>query len=196
MFVGTARGNVLTFKILPDPAEGFKVSYVGVNNLHHKIIAIHPLNTDTGEPARASQATYGDLPKGILIKGVIVAVTTTDCRVFRPPNGRSSHKDWYGQVCHSAAVVRVPTAIPEALALVGVFSDGFVRTFTIPGLKEVNYGAISHVFDPSKYEEARISSEGSIVGWSGPAEIALLGLYAGGVVPYVILISTMLTERA
>lgn len=77
------------------------------------------------------------------------------------------------------------TAVPEATALVGVFADGVARAFTIPGLKEVGEGGVLQVLDPGKLGEACISPDGSVVGWSGPAEIAVAGLFGSGVVQYV-----------
>src|SRR5947199_6814315 len=89
-FVGTNRGNFATFKILPSSSGTYSVSFVGSCSLDNRILAIFPIDSDTGNPAAATQSVVSDLRNGHKVNGIIVAVTPTGCRMFRPATAKGA----------------------------------------------------------------------------------------------------------
>ncbi|KAI5286700.1 hypothetical protein KEM54_006580 [Ascosphaera aggregata] len=177
LFVGTSRGHVATFKLLPS-GSGYEVTPVGSVSLNSKVIYLYPLNADTGRGAGATQPAYAGLRNGERVNGVLVAVTPSSVRIFKPATSRGAHKDWDDYLCDSAAVVTVDD---RARSLVGIFGDGNVRAFAIPSLREIGCNKIGHILEPRRLGEARVTSATDVVGWVGPSEIALIDLYGGGV---------------
>jgi hypothetical protein len=71
-FVGTNQGKVATFKLLP-AGEGYSVKLAGVVSLSDKVIALCPMNADTGHSATATGAAVAGLREGRQVNGVLVA---------------------------------------------------------------------------------------------------------------------------
>ncbi|KAI5293131.1 hypothetical protein KEM52_005813 [Ascosphaera acerosa] len=177
LFVGTNKGSVITFKILPS-GTSHAVEHVGSTNLNSRVIYLYPLNADTGRSTGATQSAYGGLRKGERVNGVLVAVTPSSVRIFKPATSKGAHKDWDDYLCDSAAVVTVDE---RAISLVGIFGDGNTRAFAVPSLREMGCSKIGHILEPRRLGEARITSATDVVGWVGPSEIAIIDLYGGGV---------------
>lgn len=175
LFAGTHMGNLITFKILPAGPTDYTVNFAGVNHLNARVINISPIQANTGETARATQAAVSGLRSGLLVNGVVVAVTTAGCRIYKPVATKGAQKEWDSS-CDKAAVVRNE----ESHCLAGLFSDGWARAYTIPGLKEIGTLKISNILDVSKLHQACITSEGDVVGWVGPSEIAAIDLFGTG----------------
>jgi len=72
-FVGTSKGKVATFKLLPTAGGGYSVKLAGVTNLGDKVVAICPINADNGHPASATGPVVASLRDGRQVNGVLVA---------------------------------------------------------------------------------------------------------------------------
>ncbi|KAL8651278.1 MAG: hypothetical protein Q9210_003352 [Variospora velana] len=177
MFVGTNLGRLATFKILPEAHGGYSVRYAGSSTVEDKIITIAPLDAQLGDPVEATQSSVASLRKGLKIDGVILVVTTSGARIFRPPAAKGAHKRWDSVFCDSAAVVRYQAA---GYALLGLFGDGSAKTFSIPALKQIASANISHILDVRRFAEAVVTPTGDIIGWTGPSEMALLNVWGTG----------------
>lgn len=71
-FVGTNLGRVATFKILPS-GQTYSVQLAGVAKAgHDKVVAICPMNADTGQPAGATGLAVAGLREGRQVNGVLV----------------------------------------------------------------------------------------------------------------------------
>ena len=178
LFVGTNSGRFLTFKLLPNPQGGYSVQLAGSTSLDDWVVAISPLKADTGKPAFASQTAVGSLHEGYRVNGVVLVVTTTAARIFKPAAAKGASKAWNNFFCDAAAVVRRDD---RSTALVALFGDGNAKTFTIPSLKEVASVKVDHILDVRRFSESIISGTGDIFGWTGPSEIAVINAWGSGI---------------
>lgn len=182
-FVGTNRGNFATFKILPASDGTYTAAFAGTIALDDKVISINPVDADKGNPALATPNAVGGLRNGVKVNGVVIAVTSSGCRLFKPATSKGAHKSWDDYLCDSAAVVRTEG---RGYSLVGLYGDGNIRAFSIPSLKEIGCKPIGHLVDMRRLSESCVSATGNILSWTGPSEVGLLnawgsgtGLYAG-----------------
>ena len=140
------------------------------------IVLISPLHADSGQPAYASQKAYAALREGYRVNGVVLVVTVTGAKLFKPAAAKGASKSWNEYFCDSAAVAR---SVDGAVALIGLFGDGSARTFSIPGIKEVSCVRVDSL-DIRRFPEAIITSSGSIFGWTGPSELAVVSPWGSG----------------
>lgn len=179
--MGTNRGNLATFKIIPSPNGGYTAAYVGLSNVEDKVIKIIPIDADSGGQALATPNAVGGLRNGVKINGVVIAVTVSGCRIFKPPVAKGAHKTWDDFLCDSAQVVK---SEGRGYSLVGLFGDGNARAFSIPALKEIGCSKISHITDMRRLSEACITSTGSVMSWVGPSELSLFNVWGRGTTMY------------
>ncbi len=175
--VGSNLGRLVTFKLLPEAHGGYTIKIAGSSTLDDKIISISPVNADTGEPANATQNIVAGLRSGVKTNGVLVVVTTTSVRIFKPVAAKGAQKTWDEVFCHTAAVVRFEA---HGYALLGLFGDGCAKVYSIPGLKQIISSNVSNILDVRRLSEAVITPTGDIFGWTGPSEIAVLNVWGTG----------------
>ncbi|KAI9799011.1 MAG: hypothetical protein M1825_004907 [Sarcosagium campestre] len=176
-FAGTQLGRLATFKLLPSANGGFSVQFVGSTSLEARVVTIAPMNADNGTSAFATQAAVGGLRNGLKVNGVLVAVTETGARIFRPAAAKGAYKSWDDYFCYSAAKVNFES---RGHVLVGLFGDGYARAYSLPALKEINHARLIDVLDVKRLREAIITSSGDILGWTGPSEMAILNVWGNG----------------
>ncbi|KAL2194880.1 lethal giant larvae like, C-terminal-domain-containing protein [Corynascus similis CBS 632.67] len=175
-FVGTNLGHVATFKILPS-GQTYTAQFAGVTKCGgDKVVAISPLNVDTAQPANATGLAVAGLKEGRQVNGVLVAVTQTEIRVFKPAAAKGASKSFDDQLCDAARVTEIPGV---GVALVAVFGDRTTRAYSLPALKEVGRAALP-MLDPIRTISTVISRTGDIFGWTGPSEIAVLSVWGTG----------------
>ncbi|TPX19779.1 hypothetical protein DIZ76_017571 [Coccidioides immitis] len=174
-FVGTSRGRLATFKILPS-SDGYSVSFVGPTSLDDRVLTICPINAENGQHALATQQAVSNLRSGYKVNGIVVAVSPSGCRMFKPSSSKGAHKSWDDFMCDSATVVRRG----DAYSLVGLFGDGKARAYSIPGLKEIASAPIDKILDVCKFGDACITSSGDVLGWVGPSEVAMVFVWGAG----------------
>lgn len=177
LFAGTNRGRLVTFKLLPSSSGGYKVQHAGASAMDDAITYIYPMNADNGGPAEASQSAVASLRNGLRVNGVLVIVTRTGARIFRPPSAKGAQKSWDNVFCEKCAVVRFEA---HGYALIGLFGDGTAKAFSLPGLKEVASQNITNMVDVRKLSEAIITPTGDIFAWTGPSELAVLNVWGTG----------------
>ena len=180
--VGTNLGHLATFKLLPEASGRYTVSFAGVCTLDDKVISICPMHAESGRPAYASQSAVSGLRNGAKVTGVLLAVTASGARIFQPATHKGAHKTWNEFLCDSAAVCRYQDM---GYALVGLYGDGFARGYSIPALKEIGAVNVASVLDPRRFSEAVVTSTGDVLGWVGPAEMALVNVFGTNLKLYV-----------
>ena len=124
-----------------------------------------------GRCARLGKQAFGDGD------GVLVAVTTSEARIFRPATSKGAHKTFDSYSCDSAAVVRFQDM---GYVLAGLFGDGTLRAYTLPALKELNSINISNYMDPRRFPDSVIVPNGDVIGWTGPSEMAMISMWGTG----------------
>ncbi|CAI6338888.1 unnamed protein product [Periconia digitata] len=178
--VGTNLGHIATFKLLPGSDGRYSAQFAGACMLDDKIVRISPIHSASGRPAFATQTAVSGLRNGSKVDGVLVAVTSSGARIFKPATQKGAHKTWDQFLCDSAAIVQYQDL---GYALVGLYGDGYARGYSIPALKEIGAVNVSSILDVRRFSEATITSTGDILGWKGPAEIALVNIFGTGAKP-------------
>lgn len=181
-FVGTNRGNLATFKVLPSSSGAYVASFAGAVALEDRVVSIIPINADDGSLALATGDAFGGLRNGRRVHGAVVAVTTNGCRIFKPATSKGAHRSWDDYLCDSASVVNIPG---RGCSLVGLFGDGNARAFSIPGLKELGCTNISHMADLSRLSQSTVSPNGCVLFWTSPSEVGIFSVWGAGVELYV-----------
>ena len=183
-FVGTNKGNLATFKILPTSGGTYTAAFAGSALLDDKVINIIPVDAEAGGLALATPNAVGGLRHGSKINGVVIGVTVSGCRMFKPATSKGAHKSWDDIMCDSAAVVKTEGPA-SGYSLVGLFGDGRARAFSIPALKEIGCTDIGHIADMRRLSESVISPTGTIMAWTGPSEVAVFSVWGSGAQMYV-----------
>ena len=139
------------------------------------------MNAETGEPAGATQSAVSNLKNGYTVDGVVIVVTPSDCRIFKPAAAKGAHKSWDEFMCDSATVVKTEGS---GYSLVGLFGDGTARAYSIPALKEIGSAPVNNTLDVRRLGDASISPTGDILGWIGPSEVAMMNVWGSGLELY------------
>lgn len=176
LFVGTSHGRVATFKILPQ-GPGFTCNFVGITHTDGSVISIIPLNSGSGKRAWASQRAVANLREGIKVPGVILAVTKSEARIFKPPIAKGAHKNWDEYICLSATVTELED---YGICLSCVMNTGVVKSYSVPGLKEIGEIKLGDYFDRTRLEDTILTDSGYIFGWTAQAECLLLHMWGKG----------------
>jgi syntaxin-binding protein 5 len=177
LHVGTNLGHLATFKVLPESNGGYSAHFAGSTSLEDKVVHIGPINADTGLAAYATQSAVSGLRDGFKTNGVLVTVTQSGARVFKPATSKGANKTWDEFLCYAAAVTHFGHL---GTALVGLFGDGRARAYSIPALKEIAAVKVDHILDVRRFSEAVIGGSGSIMGWTGPSEVAVINVWGTG----------------
>jgi hypothetical protein len=164
-------------KILPEASGRYTVKLAGSASFDQEIISISPINAETGTPASATPEVVASLRTGSQVNGVLVVVTQSAARIFKPAAAKGASKTWDDYMCDSAAVIRYQA---YGHVLLGLFGDGCVKVFSLPALKEMASANVSNVLDVRRFAEAIITPTGDICGWTGPSEVALLNVWGAG----------------
>lgn len=164
-------------------------SFAGSIPLDDKVIKINPIDAESGDLALATPNAVSGLRNGNKTNGVILAVTVSGCRIFKPATNKGAHKSWDDFLCDSAAVVKTEG---RGYSLVGLFGDGNARAFSIPGLKEIGCSAINNMVDMRRLSESTVCSNGTALVWTGPSEIGLFSVWGSGIPLYESPLSTEL----
>ncbi|CAK7208937.1 Lethal(2) giant larvae sro7 [Sporothrix curviconia] len=170
--VGTNQGKVITFELLPSGAS-YTAKAAGVADLKEKIVAICPIVTDTGAPASATGFSVAGLRSGQHVNGTLVVATQKEARIFKPVAAKGASKSFDDAFCYSATVAHFEQ---HGHALLGVFGDGSLRAFSLPGLKEISKAPLAG-FDASRNADAVVTSSGDIYGWAGPSELVVISAW-------------------
>ncbi|PSR75821.1 lethal giant larvae like, C-terminal-domain-containing protein [Coniella lustricola] len=174
-FVGTDQGKLATFKILP-AGTGYNVELAGITSLSDRVVAICPIVAETGQTAAATPEIVGGLRNGQHINGVVVAVTQTEIRVFKPATSKGASKSFDDVLCNAAAVADCEI---NGFALVATFGDGSVRAFSLPGLKEISRAPLP-MLDASRNTLNIVACTGDVIGWAGPSELVVVPVWGTG----------------
>ncbi|KAI5842507.1 lethal giant larvae like, C-terminal-domain-containing protein [Morchella snyderi] len=176
LFVGSTHGRIATFKILPQ-GQGFTCTFAGMTYMDGSVVSVVPINSDSGKRAYASQQAVANLREGIKVPGTVVAVTKSEARIFKPPTAKGAHKGWDEYSCLGAVVAELDT---HGICLSCVMDTGVVKSFSIPGLKEIGEVRLSDYYDPSRLAETILLDSGYIFGWTSQAECMLLYIWGKG----------------
>ncbi|CAP64617.1 uncharacterized protein PODANS_5_8920 [Podospora anserina S mat+] len=175
-FVGTNLGHIATFRLLPS-GQSYTAKPAGfIKTSADRVISLSPINSETGSPATATGQSVAGLRSNVQTPGVLVAVTQSEIRIFKPSTNKGASKSFDDQLCDSARVIHPPNLPPSVVCL---FGDRTTRAYSIPSLKEVGRASLS-MLDPSRTLSCVISKTGELIAWNGPSEIAVMPVYGSG----------------
>ncbi|KAI1442326.1 lethal giant larvae like, C-terminal-domain-containing protein [Annulohypoxylon stygium] len=174
-FVGTNMGKVITFKLLPS-GGGYNATLAGVANCNDRVVSICPIVAETGKPALATPHAVAGLREGKHVNGLLVVVTQSEARIFKPATARGASKSFDDYLCDAATVTEYEL---HGMALVGVFGDRTTRAFSLPGLKELGSYPLP-MMDGSRASNSAITEDGEVFCWTGPSELAVLQVWGSG----------------
>lgn len=174
-FIGTKAGKVITLKLLPS-GPSFKAELAGVVNLGDEVVSICPIVADTGKPAAATGHAVAGLREGKNVNGLLVVVTQSEIRIFKPATSKGASKSFSDYLCSAATVTEFEL---HGMALVGIFGDRATRAFSLPGLKEIGNAPLP-MLDGSRISNTLVTEDGEVVCWTGPSEIAVLQVWGTG----------------
>lgn len=169
-------------KLLPDRTGAYTVQLSGISTLDDRVIMMAPIDPDSGRSTVATQEAMAGLRGGSRINGVLLAVTSTGIRLFKPATAKGAHKSFNEVFCDSARLVR---QVDGAIGLVGLFGDGTIKTYSIPGLKEISSTHIGRLADVRRFGEASIAPTGEILAWTGPSEVIIIDAWGSGRDEYI-----------
>ncbi|SPO05232.1 related to SRO77 - polarized exocytosis by regulating SNARE function [Cephalotrichum gorgonifer] len=174
-FVGTNTGKVITLKLLPS-GEGYAVKVAGVVSFGDSVVSISPIVADTGKPAAATGPVVAGLRNGQQVNGVLVVVTKTEIRIFKPASSKGASKSFDDVLCDAASVTELDY---RGTVVAAVLGDGSTRAYTIPALREIAKAQLPPL-DPTRRSATLFTENGYIFGWVGPSELALLHAWGFG----------------
>jgi syntaxin-binding protein 5 len=145
--------------------------------LEDRIIDLYPMNASTGAGAYATPEAVQGLRSGAKSAAVLVAVSQTEARIFKPATAKGAHKSWDHALCDSAKVAQVEG---RGYCLVAVFNSNVARAYSLPGLKEIAEIQLGSVFDPARLSETIVTPTGDIFGWTGPSQFAIVNVFGTG----------------
>ncbi|KAI0520873.1 lethal giant larvae like, C-terminal-domain-containing protein [Xylaria bambusicola] len=174
-FIGTKLGKVITLRILPS-GPSFKAEPAGIATLSDEVVSICPIIADTGKPAAATGHAVAGLREGRHVNGLLVVVTQTEVRIFKPATAKGASKSFSDCLCSSAAVTEFEL---HGMALVGVFGDRQTRAFSLPGLKEIGNAPLPMI-DGARIANSLVTEDGEVICWTGPSELAVLQVWGTG----------------
>jgi len=174
LHVGTSTGSVATMKILPGQGGRYSVSPAGSTSAVGRVRLVHPLNGVSTTPAYASPQAVASLRDGFKVDGFLLVVTENEARIFRPASAKGTHHAFSNAMCLSAAVSNYQG---RGLALIGLFGDGTMKAYSIPGLRELASSRLDGMLDIKRLQDGIITPNGDIIGWTGPSEIATVNIW-------------------
>jgi syntaxin-binding protein 5 len=174
LHIGTNTGVVATLKILPGQGGRYSVAPAGSTTVTGRVKLIHPLNASSINAAYATPQAVASLRDGFKVDGALLVVTDNEARIFRPASAKGAHNSFSNILCLSAAVANYQG---RGLALVGLFGDGTTRAFSIPGLKELASARLDGMLDVRRFQDAIVTNNGDVIGWTGPSEIAVVNIW-------------------
>ncbi|KAJ9631272.1 Lethal(2) giant larvae sro7 [Knufia peltigerae] len=178
LFVGTSRGRIVTFKILPSQSGRYTAQFAGVaQTADDRIVSISPIDAHTGALAAATGQAMAGLQSGRRVDGVLVVAAVSSVHIFRPASAKGASKTFDQYLCDAANVTRFED---RGYALVGLFGDGTARAFSIPALKEIASTRVNHILDTKRFSEAIVTPTGDILGWAGPSEVSMVNVFGAG----------------
>ncbi|KAH7156832.1 lethal giant larvae like, C-terminal-domain-containing protein [Dactylonectria macrodidyma] len=178
-FVGTNLGKVITIKLLPSDKGTYTAQVAGFVTFDSKIISLNPIEADTGKPAAATGQIVAGLREGRQVNGVLVAVTQTEIKVFKPAHAKGASKEFDDVLCDAASVAELEL---QGCAVVATFGDRTARAFSIPGLKEIGKAELP-MMDITRSTSTVVTQTGDVFAWSGPSELAVIHVWGTGKSP-------------
>lgn len=178
---GTDAGEVLIFKILPDPSGRFMVQYVDLmkTNDNGPIVALESTSKETGASCSATIPLMQELSKGIPVPAFTMACGAYDIRLFTAGRSRDTHRVYKCPIATAGqSFIRLPQGEKStkqfATVIVCLLTNGEIKILNVPELRELKSTAMPMPVQAKYIRESSILRNGDIVVRVGKCEASLL----------------------
>lgn len=186
LFAGTDKGELLTFKLLPESSGRFsaKVSDLIQSN-DYPITCISPFKSDSGIPAFATFDQFHQLSNGLVVQGSIVVASTSDIRIVTPAKAKLTHKLF--NIPISAAGISVISvkqpnvSKPYGAVFQVLLQTGTIKVLSLPELREISSLQLPYSVDPHFVKYSSVLPSGDAVIRIGRSEAGLVNIAGEGI---------------
>ncbi|ODQ64673.1 hypothetical protein NADFUDRAFT_52302 [Nadsonia fulvescens var. elongata DSM 6958] len=179
MLVGTDRGNVHTYRIMPVSNGKFQVAfYSKMNAVGTSIESLMSINIDSGLSAAATIADMTNLAQGVLTIGYTVVMSKIEVAIVRPPKGKVAHRKLPASLASSGLAFG---GQKKSTALVCVLDTAEVAVMRIPSLRISKELKIDHNIEPVYLRDSLVLSSGDIFLRTHRTSGVLLNIWGRGV---------------
>lgn len=186
LFAGTDKGELLTFKLLPDSSGRFSVQVADIIQANkYPIINITPFKEESGAPAIATFDQFHQLSSGLIVQGSVLVTSKSDLRIVTPGKAKLTQKLFNVPVATagvSIISVKQPNASKPYGAVVQVLlQTGTIKVLSLPELREISSIILPYRVDPHFIQFSTILPSGDAVIRIGRSEAGLVNVAGEGV---------------
>lgn len=180
MACGTDVGELIIFKVLPDPSGRFSVQPVDSlkTNDSGPVVSINSYSKDTGRSCAATISAMQDLAKGIPIPGFITIASGLDVRLVTPGKSKDTHKIFKHHIaaCGLSFIPFVSNKGEKNVAtiMICLLINGEVKVLSVPELKEIKSSFLPTKTNSKYIRESSVLNNGDIVVRVGKSEASLV----------------------
>lgn len=171
VLIGTSQGRILTIKLVPRGNGSFAAESAGSTVMEGHVIKLCPVISSDGSSAVADQQSVAALGQGSAKHGVVIAISHSAIRIFKPAAAKGVSKTFDTVLCRAANYCRL---LERGQVIVGVFGDRTAKAFSFPALKLLGQVSLDGM-DPARLDDACVTETGEVIGWTGPSELAVIG---------------------
>ncbi|RPA84584.1 hypothetical protein BJ508DRAFT_236147 [Ascobolus immersus RN42] len=183
---GTSLGKTHTVTLLPaQPGPCFAATYVSsLSSSASPVHSILPIESNRGLPSLATHMGLAALSEGRKHHGVLVSVSATEIRLFRPPATKGTKLSLSSK---DSRFITAQTAIHRGhgTVLLTINTAGIIAAYTLPNLKEIwktDLTAAPLNYHPAHLSEIKISPSGDIIGKTENNRVFVVNLWGTGLV--------------
>lgn len=178
--VGTTSGNVLTFRIIPNPNGTFSLQFEGsIAATEGPIMSLLPINMAAGISAVARTQEMSQLAQGILIPGGVIAVSKTEIRLLRQPKNKTAHRSDVTPI-QAAGISSMRER--DSLVLTCVTSKCETVYYSLPSLREIAKVKLPCEIDEPEYlSSSVIMTNGDALIRQNKTSGALINIWGRGI---------------
>lgn len=186
LFAGTDKGELLTFKLLPDSSGRFSVKVADIIQANrYPITNITPFKEESGAPAIATFDQFHKLASGLIVQGSVLLTSTSDLRIVTPGRAKLTHKIFNVPVA-TAGLSIIPVKQPNASKPYGavvqvLLQTGTIKVLSLPEFREISSILLPYRVDPHFIQYSSILPSGDAVIRIGRSEAGLVNVAGEGV---------------
>lgn len=184
LYAGTDKGELYTYKILPEASGRFSAMLIDVvNSTDTGVIDIMPYKMENGTPAIATHDQLMKLSDGLIIEGAVIVSGQKDIRIIIPGKAKSSHKLFNAYVLAAGlSVVTTKTTYKTYASAVPVLlSNNTIKILSLPELKDITSFTLPFPLEPRFSHFSTVLPSGEILIRMTESRAAVVNISGTGV---------------
>lgn len=166
LFAGTDKGELFTFKILPESSGRFTAKLIDLLPCNEsEIHSLQCVNMESGAPSLATFDQFNKLSSGVIFKSYLIVSSVQDMKVLVPGKSKVSGRAFSSNILTSGVTV-VPTnsaSKPFGTVLTTLNDKGVIKVYTLPQLKEITAMTLPMPIDLQYAKFSSIVPSGDII---------------------------------